>query len=370
VHRAAPRVKIVHQLLSGDLAGGQLVALRLARAAAEAGHEALLVSPTDGPVLERAAAAGLESRVVPLGRSFRLDDAWRYSRLLRRERADLLHTHTHLAGNVLGRAAGRLAGVPVVAHMHIENAFRADRLGRAAQVVLDDVTARLCARILVVSEATRQELARQGYPRGRMEVVYNGVEPARAEPLRLVAGPTVLHVGRLAAVKGQRELIRALPLLDGVAAVLVGRDLERGGAYERELADEAERLGVRERVVFAGQRDDVPGLLAGCEVCALPSLVEGLPLVLLEAMTQARPVVATPVGGTPELVVDGETGVLVPPGDPEALARALAGLLSDPERARRLGEAGRRRVEERFTAAAMARRVLEVYGEVTRTMRP
>jgi glycosyltransferase involved in cell wall biosynthesis len=363
-------VRIVHQLLSGDVAGGQLVALRLAQGAIEAGHEALLVSPTDGPVLDRAAAAGIESRIVPLGRSFRLDDAWRYSRALRRERADLLHTHTHFAGNVIGRLAGRLAAVPVVAHMHIENAFRQDRAGRTVQVALDDATARLCARILAVSEATHRTLVRQGYPRRSMEVVYNGVDPARAEPVRLVAGPTVLQVARLAPVKGQRDLIRALPGLEGVSAVFVGRDLELGGAYERELEREAERLGVRERVVFAGQRDDVPALFAGCDICVLPSFVEGLPLVLLEAMTQARPVVATPVGGTPELVVDGETGVLVPPGDTEALLLALRGLLSDPERARRLGEAGRRRVEERFSAEAMTRRVLEVYGEVTRTMRP
>jgi glycosyltransferase involved in cell wall biosynthesis len=363
-------VKVVHQLLSGDVAGGQLVALRLAQAAVGAGHEAVLVSPAPGPVLDRAAAAGIETRVVPLGRSFRVDNAWRYSRWLRRERAALLHTHAHLAGNVLGRIAGRLAGVPVVAHMHIENAFRSDRAGRALQIALDDGTARLCARILVVSEATMETLARQGYPQRAMEVVYNGVDPARAPPVRLAEGPTVLHVGRLAPVKGQLELIRALPKLDGTIAVLVGRDLERDGAYELELADEAERLGVADRVVFAGQREDVASLLAGCDVCALPSRAEGLPLVLLEAMTQARPVVATAVGGTPELVIDGETGVLVRPGDPDALARALGGLLSDPERARRLGEAGRRRVAERFTVEAMAGRVLEVYGEVVRTMRP
>jgi glycosyltransferase involved in cell wall biosynthesis len=359
-------VKILHQLLSGDVAGGQLVALRLARAAQDAGHEALLVSPVDGPLLERAAAAGVASRVVPLGRSFRLDAARRYARVLRDERADLLHTHTHLAGNVLGRIAARLAAVPVVAHMHIENAFRADPLGRALQVALDDATARLCARILVVSEGTRATLARQGYPRARMEVVYNGVELERAEPLRLVDAPTIVHVARLAPVKGQHTLIRALAQLDSAHAVLVGRDLERGGAYERELELEAERLGVRERVLFAGERDDVPALLAGADVVALPSAIEGLPLVVLEAMAQARPVVATPVGGTPELVVDGETGILVAVGDDGALAGALRALLDDPARARSLGEAGRRRAEAHFGAEAMTRRVLEVYAMVGR----
>jgi len=362
-------LRIAHQLLSGDVAGGQLVALRLARGAREAGHEPLLVTPTGGPLLELASEHGIETRVVPLGRSFRLDDAWRYARVLRDERTELLHTHTHLAGNVLGRVAGRLARVPVLAHMHIENAFRSDRLGRTAQVALDDATARLCARIVAVSEATRRTLATQGYPRAKLEVVRNGVDLERAEPVRLAPSPAIVHVGRLAPVKGQLELIRALARIDGASLILVGRDLERGGAYERELRAEAERLRLGDRVVFAGGRDDVPAVLAGAEVFALPSLAEGLPLVVLEAMAQARPVVATPVGGTPE-AVDADTGVLVPPGDVGALAEALGQLLGDPQRARALGEAGRRRAEERFDAERMTARILEIYAELGRTMAP
>jgi glycosyltransferase involved in cell wall biosynthesis len=102
-------------------------------------------------------------------------------------------------------------------------------------------------------------------------------------------------------------------------------------------------------------------LIREARVVALPSRTEGLPIVLLEAMAQARPVVATPVGGTPELVVDGETGVLVPPGDVHALAQALREVLDDDERARRLGESGRRRVEEHFSAERMADAVLKLY---------
>lgn len=362
-------MRIVHQVLSGDVAGGQLVAVALARAAAEAGHEPLLAVPAEGPLLARAAAAGIPVRVVKLGRSFRADAAVGFARVLRDERTELLHTHTHLAGNVLGRVAGRLAGVPVVAHMHVENALRDDRLGRTLQIGLDDATARLCARILVVSEATRRTLERQGYPRKRMTVVPNGVDLRRAEAVRLARPPTIVHVGRLAPVKGQRELIRAVAPLEGVTAVLVGVDLEAGGAYRSELEREATRLGVRDRVVFAGARDDVPSLLAGADVVALPSYAEGLPLVVLEAMAQARPVVATAVGGTVEAVVGGETGLLVPPGDVAALSAALASLLTDPGLARRLGNAGRAHAERHFSADAMTARVLAVYEEVARTMR-
>jgi glycosyltransferase involved in cell wall biosynthesis len=364
-------VRIVHLVIGGDVAGGQLVARSLARAAREAGHEVSFLSPSAGPFTELVEGEGFGVRVVPLGGALDIGSLVRLRRALKQLDANVVHTHGHFSVNVLGRVAGRLAGARVVAHMHIENAFRAAPLGRALQVALDDATARLCSRILVVSDATRQILARQGYPR-RMEVVRNGIVGERVGPLRLDGipdgAPLVVHVGRLAPVKGQRELIEALPMLDGVHVVLVGVDLESGGDYRRELESFAASLGVADRVVFAGYRDDVPALLAGADVFTLPSRMEGLPLVVLEAMAQARPVVATAVGGTPELVEDAVTGLLVPPGDVAALASALRSLLDDPARARTLGEAGRRRFEEQFTTAAMTDPVLEVYAELARTM--
>jgi glycosyltransferase involved in cell wall biosynthesis len=176
--------------------------------------------------------------------------------------------------------------------------------------------------------------------------------------------PLVGEVGRLCDVKGQRELIQALAHVPEARAVLVGADLEQGGAYQRQLEQTAEAVGVRDRVVFAGRRNDVGDVLAELDVFALPSWTEGLPLVVLEAMARRTPVVATKVGGTPEVVVDGETGLLVPPRDPEALAAALRRLLEDADLRRRLGDAGYARVRDRFSAEAMMRRVLELYDEV------
>ena len=362
-------MNVVHHVSSGDTAGGQLVALRLARAARDAGHRVSFVAPAGGSFVELAEEAGFRVRLVPLAGALDARAARRLHAALRDERADLLHTHGHFGLNTVARVAGRLAGAAVVAHMHIENIFHPSPPVRAAQLALDRATARLCARILAVSEATSRALVREGYPRDRLQVVYNGVEPTDAPAVRLAPAPVVLEVARLAAVKGQLELVRALPELPGTHAVLVGGDLEAGGAFERRIAEEARRRGVADRVVLAGEQADVPSLLAGCEVVCLPSHAEGLPLVLLEAMAAGKPVVATAVGGTPELVVDGETGLLVPPGDPAALATALRSLLDDPARAEALGEAGRRRVRERFSAAAMCRAVLEVYDEIARTMR-
>jgi glycosyltransferase involved in cell wall biosynthesis len=348
-------MRVVHLVIGGDVAGGQVVALRLACAARERGHEVSFVSPTPGAFVELVRGERFGVDVVPLGGAL---DAASLVRLRRAVRgADVLHTHAHFSLNVLGRVAGRLAGARVVAHMHIENAFRPGR-SRHAQIALDNATARLCSAIVAVSDATRTSLLRQGYPARRVVTIHNGVEPAApVGAVRLAQGPIVLEVARLAEVKGQRQLIRAMERIDATA-VLVGSDLEAGGHYERELR----RIAEDARVVFAGYREDVPALLAGCDVFCLPSSMEGLPLVVLEAMAHARPVVATAVGGTPELVVDGETGILVAPGDVDALASALDGLLRDPDRARRMGEAGLARVRAEFNADTLTARVLSLYA--------
>jgi glycosyltransferase involved in cell wall biosynthesis len=366
-------MRIVHVVIGGHVAGGQLVALRLARAARERGHEVSFVSPSAGPFLDLVEGEGMRARIVPIRGALDVRAIAALRRVLGNERADVVHTHAHFSINVVARVAGRLAGAHVVAHMHIGNAFRSGRAGRVAQVALDDATARLCSSIVAVSDATRRSLERQGYPRDRLVTIHNGIERvddvAPAE-VGAAGASHVVEIARLADVKGQRLLVAALARLpEHVVVLLVGEDVEHGGAYRDLLAREAEAAGVASRVRFLGRRDDVPAVIAAADVVALPSLDEGLPLVLLEAMAQGKPVVASAVGGTPELVVDGETGVLVPPGDVDALVDALASVLGDPERARRLGEAGRARVREKFSADAAAEKILDLYESATRVRR-
>ena len=363
-------MRIVHLVIGGEIAGGQLVALQLARGARDRGDVVSFVSPADGSFAARAREDGFAVDFADVRRTYRLDGVLRLARRLRRERADVLHTHTLAAANALARTAGRLARVPVVSHLHIANHFRPAT--RALLSGLDNATARFAAALVAVSEDTRRAYEEQGYPH-RIRVVYNGVTaaPADANGLREelsipLDAPLVAEVGRLCDVKGQRELIDAVARLPGAHAVLVGADLERGGAYEQTLRQRADELGVTDRVVFAGYRDDAARIVAAADVVALPSWTEGLPLVVLEAMTLGRPVVATTVGGTPELVADGETGLLVPPRDVEALTAALKRVLDDEGLRRRLGEAGRHRVAERFSSEAMTRNVLAVYDEVAK----
>jgi glycosyltransferase involved in cell wall biosynthesis len=356
-------VRIAHIVIGGDVAGGQMVALELARAARDVGHDVCFISPSEGPFLDIVRGDGMAAHVVPISGALDVGALIAVSRTLWRDRVELVHTHGHFSVNVVARLAARITRARIVSHMHIENSFRQGP-SRRAQVVLDNATARLCSSIVTVSEATRESLVRQGYPVDRLITVHNGIDASPAQPVRLAENVTILEVARLAEVKGQRLLLAALPHLNATL-VLVGRDIEHNGAYERALKEEADRLGVADRVVFAGYRQDVPALLAGCDVFCLPSEMEGLPLVVLEAMAQGRPVVATAVGGTPELVLDGETGLLVPPRDVDALRAALARVLGDPDLARRLGDAGLDRVLSQFSAHEMHERILRIYEDAT-----
>jgi glycosyltransferase involved in cell wall biosynthesis len=349
-------MRIAQLVLNGEIAGGQTVALQLARAARAAGHEVVFISPTDGPFTELTRRDGFPTLVVPVRSSLDGRAVPRLRHALRD--VDLLHTHAMIEVNVVARTAGRLAGVPVLSHMHIENFLPRGLRGRIVRF-LDNATARLSTRIVAVSEDTRRALLRQGYP-DRIEVVHNGVEP---QPQNDDPGEGVVEVARLAPVKGQRELIEAVARIDGAHLTLVGDDLERGGAYADELRALADRLGVSDRIELTGRRDDAKELLGQAAVVALPSTTEGLPMTLLEAMARGRAVVATPVGGTPE-VVDEQTGVLVPPGDVDALAAALDELLHDPVRRALLGAAGRARIEREFSLAQMTARFLELYAEI------
>lgn len=358
-------MRIVNLVIGSGVAGGQVVALRIARAAKERGDDVVFVVPAPGPFVELVEREGFGVAVADLNRTFRVRSAGRLRRLLRS--ADVLHTHTLAGANILSRLA---SPVPVVAHLHIENHFRPATGWLLRR--LDSATARRCARLVAVSEDTRRAYEQQGYPRGRIEVVYNGIEAdgrvaagGERAALGLPDGtPLIGEVARLCDVKGQRELIDALAELPGVGAVLVGDDLEEGGAYRQRLERRAAELGVSDRVIFTGHHPDPHAILDELDVFVLPSWTEGLSLAMLEAMAHGKPVVATPVGGTPEAVVDGETGVLVPVRDPQALAGAIRDLLADPDRALRLGESGRKRVAEHFSADAMTRRMLEIYDEV------
>src|SRR5262245_7370189 len=269
-------------------------------------------------------------------------------------RVELIHAHGSRGALYAGLAACGL-GIPLVWHARI-----AER-----DPWLDPVLLRLSTRVIAISDAVAARFARS--PRAaRVRVVANGVDTERWTPSGLASsGPArVLLPGRLMPAKGQETLLRAAPAIlarhPSTRFVLLGADAAGEGVRLRELA---RRLVVATALELAPWTGDPRPIFEAADVVTLPSRSEGFGRVLIEAACLEKPVVASRVGGIPEVVVDGETGLLVPPDDPAALAEALSRLLGDPGLRAKLGAAARLRATERFSAARHVAGVEAVYAE-------
>ncbi len=320
----------------------------------------------------RAAGVGFQG----LRRSSRFDlGPWReLISTARRRGVDVLHTHK-IGSNVWGALLSPLIGNSVfVAHEHTWSYE-----GNPRRILLDrELIARRADAFVAVSREDRRRMIEvERIAPAKTRFIANGIAPfpppkpgrdVRAE-LGLEAGqPLVGVVATLRPQKALDVLIRALPLLrqevPGAALVIVGGDDTQGGPEKERLRALAGQLGLGSELKLLGERLDVPDLVATFDVAALSSDFEGSPLSVMEYMDAGKPVVATRVGGVPDLVEDGVGGLLVAPQDPAALASALAELLRDPARASRMGEAGRRRRREEFSIEATARNVGSLYEEL------
>jgi len=281
-------------------------------------------------------------------------------RLCRRIRPHILHANSTKAG-VLGRLAAWLTRVPVRLFSAHGWAF-ATHPGASARLYewCDRMMRPLTTMTICVSQSELERGLRfRTCTLQRTVVIPNGIELDVPRTHGAADGPLrIVSVGRMAAPKDFITLVRALSRLpgDSYRAEIIGYGPDRD-AIEREI----ELLGLTASVVLAGERDDVPERLAAGDVYVLSSRSEAMPMVVLEAMAAGLPVVASAVGGVPELVVDGETGLLVAPGDPEALAAALSRLAQDPLLRGRFGAAGHTRAERHHSLEEMRRRYADLY---------
>lgn len=285
-------------------------------------------------------------------------------RLFRRVRPQIVHANSSKAG-FLGRLAAVAAGVPVRVFTAHGWAFKAhDGLAAAAYLWADRLMSPLTTTTICVAESElRAGLRARTCRAARTVVIRNGVAlgpPPPRRPKRPGAPVELLSVGRLRAPKDFTTLVRAVAALaPGSVRLRIAGD----GPDRAEVADEVAQLGLDGAVELLGARDDVADLLAGADAFVLSTDSEGLPMSVLEAMAAGLPVVASAVGGVPELVRDGETGALVPPRDPNALAAAIAGLAADADLRARLGDAARRRAEREFALPTFQRAHLDVYRD-------
>jgi len=293
------------------------------------------------------------------------------TRYVRRERIAVLHSTDRPRDAVACAVLGKLTGAKAIIHAHLKVA---DWMSSSIRKSMGRVDA-----LIGVSEFVARSLVDYGYDREKIYAVLNAIDLPRWHPtqvsgeavrreLELTPGtPVIVSAARLFLGKGQDHLIRALPAVrrefPDVRLVIVGRDDRQATptSFTEDLKGLARELAVSENVIFTGQRSDMPAVMAAADVFALPSDEEPFGLVFAEAMAMKKPVVALDNGGTPEVIDNGKTGLLSTPGDGAALASNLLTLLRDSALRARMGEAGRRVVEQRFTAARMAADVGRIY---------
>ncbi len=349
--------------------------LALMRGARARGHE-VVGACADGPLLDPVRAEGFRIATLPPMRSLSPPEQAlalaALVRLMRAEKPDLVHAHMPIAG-FLGRLAARVTRVPRVAYTC--HGFLFNQPGpwarRAASLGLEWLGGRMTDVFLTVSEEEAADARRLGLGRNAT-AVGNGRDPARFHPdpqargrLRTELGVppdrvVVAVVSRLVRHKGHLELATAIRDLPEAELWVVGERLltDRGEDIAASLA----ASGLGERIRLLGYREDVPAVLAAADIFALPSHFEGLPMSVIEAMMTGLPVVATDIKGPREQVVDGETGLLVPPREVAPLARALARLAADPALRVRMGEAGRRRALALYAEDRVVARTLDLLG--------
>lgn len=344
--------------------GGQNQVLLTVLGLRARGHRAALVAHPSGELRQRA-DEGLELIPLAPGHELDLKAAWRFARVITRLRPDVVHAHDPHGVAMASIALSMLTRgpePPLVAARRVDFRLKRNSFSRWKYRQVD--------LFIASSEAIRQILVQDGVDPHRAITVHEGVDVERLdriEPISVQAelwlphhAPVVGNVAALVPHKGQRHLIDAAAMLlrdaPDARVVIFGE-----GPLRPRLEQQVKQLRLERHVFLPGFRADVQGLIKTFDVFVMSSETEGLGTSLLDAMAAARPCVATRTGGIPEVVVNGETGLLVPPRDSAALARALARLLRDAPLRQRFGEAGRRRVMAQFTLDRMVEGTLAAY---------
>jgi len=373
-------MRICHVMTADLWAGAEVqVATTLSYLAQRSDVGATAVLFNDGRLADELRQLGIDVTVIDETQHNSVDIVLFLSRLFIEQRIDLVHTHRY-KDTVLGAMAAKLAGVPhVIRTMHglREPMTGWNRFKFGVYERLDTMMLRWCAdRVIAVSNRMAGALMLNGYRSSRVTTIHNGIQLGkvitRRSPEEMqrelgVNGATIVigTAGRLAPVKGHDTFLRAARLIldrePGARFVIAG-----DGPLEHDLKALASRLGIDGACRFPGARRDIHDVMSAMDIFVLPSLNEGLPMAVLEAMALAKPVVVSRVGGLPEVIQQGKSGLLVPPGDVDALAAACLAVASDRDWAARMATEAKRTVEEEFSHERNGEALVDVYGAVDR----
>ncbi len=357
------------------LGGGEKHLLLLAKAAKEWEFRVCVIClPQSG--IERALNE-LSIETIPLNimsKNFILT-ILRISKELRKIGADIFHTHGFFC-NVIGRIAGKISGIPAVVstvHCEPDSTLSYDKSLKAKVIQIirnfaDRFTSQYADMIIAVAERVKEKLVKIGIPSEKIIVIRNGIpiKPVQTLQTKKELGKVVVGtLGRLEPVKGFDYFIEAAALIKNselgqrVNFVIVG-----DGSLRKHLEDKVATLGLKDCFKFTGYQEDTISEVGKMDIFVASSLSDTTNLALLEAMAVQKPVVATEVGGIPEAVVDGVTGYLIPPADPQALAEKIIHLVKEPNLRERMGKKGRERVEKNFDSQQMLEKYLRLYSSL------
>jgi glycosyltransferase involved in cell wall biosynthesis len=349
--------------------GGQQQTLLTVLGLRERGHRAVLVAHPQGE-LHRRASEGVDLVGLAPRNEIDLSAAWKLSRVIRQYKPAIVHAHdphaVAMAGTALSFGATNPAP-PLVASRRVDFHLAGNSFSRWKY--------RQVTRFIAASGAIRDILVEDGIPADEVTVVHDGIDVSKVQGLPSLDAhvefwlphgvPLLMNVGALVGHKGQTHLIDAMPLVmrevPDVHLVILGEG-ELRTPLERQLKD----LHLERVVRMPGFREDVLSLMKSADLFVMSSVTEGLGSAVLDAMAMGLPVVGTRAGGIPEVVVHGETGLLVPPAEPKPLAAAIVRLLKDPELRSRYGKAGQARVEKHFGVDALVEGTLAVYRELAK----
>ncbi|MFX4262622.1 glycosyltransferase [Pelotomaculum propionicicum] len=368
-------LKVLHIIGGGEFGGAEKHILNLAGAVDPQAVEITVCCLFSAPFVEVAARAGIKALSVPMRSKADFGVVRKLAAQIQGGRYDIVHTHG-VRANLLGRLAARQAGkkkVITTVHSLLERDYQGI-INRSANNLAERSTRCLTDHFIAVSQGLKDRLVAGGVPANTVTVIHNGIlldgirpsdaaGPAVRERFSPGDGALVGIVARLHAVKGHRYFIEAarevLRQRPQTRFLIVG-----DGPYRPVLEKLTGGMGLNDKVVFTGFIEDIYTLMAELDLLVISSLWEGFGLTAIEAMVLGVPVVATEVGGLPEVVRHGETGLLAPPANAAALAKSIVWMLDHPLEAREMAAKGGEIVRRKFTAGEMARRTVDLYRKV------
>ncbi|MEQ9620234.1 MAG: glycosyltransferase [Deltaproteobacteria bacterium] len=364
--------RVVHYIDSQGFGGAELILFNLLCGLDPKRWESVLVyhsHPGIAPFIEKVNELDIEIiSLPPIKRWTNISRMLELIRKLRVLNATVFHAqmpwYLSCSFGVLCAFLARVPAIVATQHLYIE--ISPNRL-----YILQKLVSMIVDRYIAVSDGVAGKLSRLIFSPNKIRVVKNGISvedfhSTRSNTLRDLLKknkhmPIVLTVARLDKQKGHEYLLEAASMVPDAVFVLVGDGPER-----ERLETYVNETSLDDRVVFLGHRQDIREILSGCDLFVLPSLYEGLPLSILEAMAAGRPVIASDINGTDEIIIDGKTGILVPPADPRAIAEAIRRILSDPSLARNLADSGKKRAHSEFSSKKMVEGVTRVYDDIIR----